>query len=151
MYCSLISRLLHTQVTSNMHHSRVIKLISIASTLVIISSALVPEITYSSSRKTYRMKVGEVVKCVGAEDDLKLSRKINFRGKGFHRFINPIKTLNCTLLVELSSPVSSTSPAKKRNVVLSCPKDLSYAGNFLTVEKYRDTFRIGCGMDVYPL
>lgn len=136
-----------------MHSSRIIKSIVIASTFGIVFSSLTPEITYAASRKAYRMRVGEAVRCVGAEDDNKLSNNINFRGKGFHRFIKPMKTLNCTLLVEIPTPPSTslTSIAKTRNVVLSCSKDLSYAGNFRTVEKYRDTFIIGCGMEVYPL
>jgi hypothetical protein len=136
-----------------MKYSKIIKLISINSILVIIFSMLLSDITYARSRKSYRMKAGEIVRCAGSKDDEELSRNINFKGKGFHQFIKPIKALNCTLLKEISAPsnVSSTSPTRKINAVLSCPTSLSYAANFVAVEKYRDTFLIGCGMEVYPL
>jgi capsular polysaccharide biosynthesis protein len=136
-----------------MNYSKNIKLISMISIVGVIFSTLLSDVTYAGSRKTYRMKTGEDVRCVGAKDDEKLSRNINFKGKGFHRFIKPIKVLNCTMLKETSAPsnVSSTSPARKINVVLSCPTGLSYATNFLAAEKYRDTFLIGCGVEVYPL
>jgi hypothetical protein len=69
-----------------------IKLIYSAVTL--LSIVFVSETASANKAKTYRMKPGDIIRCMGAEGII----KVDFRGKGFNRIINRTTNLNCTMM-----------------------------------------------------